>query len=55
VRGAGHGTRGPLLSRGILAMSCLPELARLAFSWITRAFAAGQVVMAASAILGAPW
>ena len=32
---AGHGTRGPLLSRGILAMSCLQELARLAFSWIT--------------------
>jgi hypothetical protein len=32
VRGAGHGTRGPLLSRGILAMSCLPELARLALS-----------------------
>jgi hypothetical protein len=39
---AGRCTRGPLLSRGILAMSCLPELARLAFSWITRAFAVGR-------------
>ena len=39
---AGHGTRGPLLLRGILAMSCLQELARLACSWITRAFAAGR-------------
>jgi hypothetical protein len=34
--------RGPLLSHGVLAMSCLQELARLAFSWITRAFAAGR-------------
>ena len=33
---------GPLLSRGILAMSRLQETARLAFSSITRAFAAGR-------------
>jgi len=32
----GRGTRGPQSSCGVLAMSCLPELARLAFSWITR-------------------